>query len=30
VTLVQTIGLGGNTALETSELLGEGVAYRCP
>jgi hypothetical protein len=26
----QTVGLGGNTALETSELLGEGVAYRCP
>jgi hypothetical protein len=26
----QTVGLGGNTALETSTLLGEGVAYRCP
>ena len=26
----QTIGLGGNTAFETSALLGEGVAYRCP
>jgi hypothetical protein len=26
----QTIGLGGNTALETSTLLVEGVAYRCP
>ena len=26
----QTIGLGGNTALETSTLLSEGVAYRCP
>ena len=26
----QTIGLGGNTALETSVLLGEGIAYRCP
>jgi hypothetical protein len=25
----QTVGLGGNTALETSTLLGEGVAYRC-
>jgi hypothetical protein len=25
----QTIGLGGNTAFETSSLLGEGIAYRC-
>jgi hypothetical protein len=26
----QTIGLGGNTAFVTSDLLGEGIAYRCP
>jgi hypothetical protein len=26
----QTIGLGGNTAFETSSLLAEGIAYRCP
>ena len=26
----QTVSFGGNTALVTSSLLGEGVAYRCP
>ena len=26
----QSVGLGGNTAFVTSDLLGEGIAYRCP
>ena len=26
----QTVGLGGNTALVTSSMLGQGIGYRCP
>ena len=26
----QTVGLGGNTALVTSAIMGQGIGYRCP